>query len=175
MPAAVALHQWQGVTGVRSMKAERIELKCIEDIESLMTWRAEVIEHVFGCRPDDKLLDANRQYYLHHIEDGTHIAYVASQEGRECGCGCICLTEELPSPDNPSGRCAYLMNIYVREEYCNHGIAHKIVARLIKEAKDRECNKIYLETTDDGRPVYATLGFPDMPDMMKYYDTENKY
>jgi hypothetical protein len=29
-------------------------------------------------------------------------------------------------------------------------------------------HKIYLETTDGGRPVYQSLGFRDMPDMMIY-------
>ena len=52
-------------------------------------------------------------------------------------------------------------------------MAHNIVSRLIKEALKRDCGKIYLETTADGKPVYKSLGFRDMPDMMKYYDTED--
>ena len=150
-----------------------ITLRQISDIETLTDWRAEVIRNVFGEDPDLTLLETNRQYYLRHIPDETHIAFVASYRGKECGCGAICLSEELPSPDNPSGRCAYLMNIYVREAFRNHGIAHKIVSRLVAEAKERECGKIYLETTADGKPVYSSLGFRDMADMMKYYDAEN--
>lgn len=42
------------------------------------------------------------------------------------------------------------------------------------EAKKRGCGKIYLETTAEGRPVYKSLGFREMADMMKYYDTENQ-
>ncbi|MDE5870296.1 MAG: GNAT family N-acetyltransferase [Muribaculaceae bacterium] len=150
-----------------------ITLRQISDIQTLIDWRAEVIRNVFGEDADLTLLEANRQYYLRHIPDETHIAFVASYRGNECGCGAICLSEELPSPDNPSGRCAYLMNIYVREAFRNHGIAHKIVSRLVAEAKERECGKIYLETTADGKPVYSSLGFRDMADMMKYYDAEN--
>ncbi|MDE5874295.1 MAG: GNAT family N-acetyltransferase [Muribaculaceae bacterium] len=105
--------------------------------------------------------------------DRTHVAFVAVYKGDDCGCGGICYSDELPSPDNPSGKCAYLMNIYVREAFRKHGIAHKIVSRLIEEAKTHGCGKIYLETTADGKPVYASLGFRDMADMMKYYDTEN--
>ncbi len=116
---------------------------------------------------DEGLLEANRQFYDKHIADGTHYAIVAEYDGVECGCGAVCFTEELPSPDNPTGQCAYLMNIYVREEFRNHGLAHKIVSRLIQEAKHRRCGKIYLETTEDGKPVYSSLGFKDMPDMMK--------
>lgn len=145
----------------------------IGDIERPMKWRAEVIRNVFEVEADSMLLEANRQYYLRHISDGSHMAFVATYDGEECGCGSICMTDELPSPDNPSGKCAYLMNIYVRKTFRKHGIAHKIVSRLIEEAKNRNCGKIYLETTADGKPVYTSLGFRDMPDMMKYYGAEN--
>ncbi len=137
-----------------------------------MRWRAEVIENVFGEIAGDDLLRANRQYYEMHIPDRSHRAFVTEDDGVECGCGAVCLTYELPSPDNPTGRCAYLMNIYVRDTFRHKGVAHAIVSRLIEEAKKHGCGKIYLETTDDGRPVYSSLGFKDLPDMMKYYDTE---
>ena len=150
-----------------------IELREIQAMPTLMHWRAEVIRNVFGVEPDKRLLVANRQYYRQHIADGTHLAIVATDDNEDCGCGAVCFTEELPSPDNPTGRCAYLMNIYVRESYRHKGIAHRIVSRLIAEAKNRNCKKIYLETTGDGKPVYVTLGFVDMPDMMKYYDPDH--
>ena len=145
----------------------------IKDIDTLMSWREEVISHVFGEQPTQTLLDANRMYYGEHIADGTHSAFIASYDGVECGCGAVCFTEELPSPDNPTGRCAYLMNIYVREPFRKHGIAHQLVSHLIDVAKQRDCGKIYLETTAEGKPVYSSLGFNDMPDMMKYYEKDN--
>ena len=144
----------------------------IHSSDELMRWRVEVIEHVFGQKTDNSLLEANRRYYAEHIADGSHVAYVVTIGGVEAGCGGVCFTDELPSPDNPSGKCAYLMNIYVREEFRNQGIAHRLVSHLIEEAKNRGCGKIYLETTVDGRHVYESLGFRDLPDMMKYYDTD---
>ena len=150
-----------------------VTLREIKNIDMLMSWREEVINNVFGEQPTHKLLEANRLYYENHIADGTHVAFMASYDGVECGCGAVCFTDELPSPDNPTGRCAYLMNIYVREPLRKHGIAHRIVSHLIEVAKKRECGKIYLETTTDGKSVYSSLGFKDMPDMMKYYGKEN--
>lgn len=144
-----------------------IELRRIEALPTLMRWRAEVIENVFGHSADRRLLVANRQYYRLHIPDGSHIAFVASVDGEDAGCGAVCLTDELPSPDNPTGRCAYLMNIYVRREWREIGVAHAIVSRLIEVARERGCGKIYLESTEEGKPVYRSLGFSDMPDMMK--------
>ncbi len=147
-----------------------ITLKQITDIQTLMLWREEVIRNVFGVIPDTELLESNREYYRKHIADDSHLAFVAERAGVECGCGAVCLTAELPSPDNRSGLCAYLMNIYVRKGFRNQGIAHTIVRRLVEEAQARGCGKIYLETTAEGKPVYSSLGFRDMPDMMKYIE-----
>ncbi len=159
----------------RVMKGEMMEygLRRVWAMPELMRWREEVIRHVFGQEPDAELMAANGRYFEAHVPDGSHVAFVASEGGEDCGCGAVCFTEELPSPDNPGGRCAYLMNIYVREAHRNRGLAHRIVAHLIDVAKERGCEKIYLETTDDGKPVYTSLGFRDLPGMMKYYDAKD--
>ena len=150
-----------------------VEIRKLRDIDALIAWRREVILNVFGAHPDDKSLTANRQYYARHIADDSHTAFVALADGTECGCGAACFTDELPSPDNPSGRCAYLMNIYVRGPFRRQGVAHAIMRSLIDEARERGCGKIYLETTAEGKAVYSSVGFRDMPDMMKYHSAED--
>lgn len=149
-----------------------VTFRHITTMPTLMHWRTEVIRHVFGVEPSPRLLVANRQYYDRHIADGSHLAFVAEADGEQCGCGAICFSDELPSPDNPTGRCAYLMNIYVREPYRGRGIAHALVRRLVEEALRRQCGKIYLESTAQGRSLYLTSGFSPMPDMMKYYGSD---
>lgn len=145
-----------------------IELRRECDIETLMSWRKEVIRHVFGIEADNTLLDANSEYYRRHIPDGTHQAIIASICGEDAGVGSICMSEELPSPDNPTGKCAYLMNIYVREQHRNHGAAKMIISHLVNVAKAHGCGKIYLESTDMAKPLYRECGFTDMENMMKY-------
>lgn len=149
-----------------------VRIKETRDIGRLLEWRREVIASVFGVEPSDALMEENEKYYRRHVPDGTHLAFVAEHDGEECGCGAVCLTDELPSPDNPSGRCAYIMNIYVRVPWRRRGTAHALVGRLLEEARRRGCGKIYLETTADGKPVYTSLGFKEMPDMMKYDDDD---
>lgn len=151
-----------------------VTIREIKAVPALMHWRREVIETVFGVEPSKRLLVANRRYYREHIADGTHIAVVASADATDVGCGAICLSDELPSPDNPSGRCAYLMNIYVREPYRGHGVGHAIVRWLVEKARSLDCEKIYLETTDIARPLYKSIGFENLPGMMKYADIQNR-
>lgn len=145
-----------------------LDIQRITDITTLMRWRIEVIRNVFATEPDRMLVKQNEDYYQRHMADASHIALVAAVNGEDAGCGAICLTEELPSPDNPTGRCAYLMNIYVKREFRNRGIAHAIVRRLIEIASSADCGKIYLESTEQAKNLYFTTGFADLKNMMRY-------
>lgn len=137
------------------------------DIDTLMRWRKEVVSSVFDVDMSDWLVSANHEYYRRHLPDGSHFAVVAFSEGAEAGCGGVCFSEELPSPDNQSGKCAYLMNIYVREPFRRKGIGREIVRALVAEACLRGCGKISLETTAQGYPLYRSAGFERMEGMMK--------
>lgn len=145
------------------------EIRRVDDIGQLMSWRIEVIRAVFGREPDDALIADNYTYYRTHIAAGRHIAVVATVDGVDAGCGSVCLSEELPSPENPGGRCAYLMNIYVRRSYRKRGVGRAIVMWLVAEAEQLGCGKVYLETTDAGRRLYEGCGFKEMDGMMKFY------
>ena len=109
----------------------------------------------------------NRHYYQTELPQGGHIACFAYVGEEIVGCGGICLYHEMPSPDNLNGKCAYLMNIYTRPQFRGHGIGNRIVRWLVEQARQRHISKIYLETSNKGRPLYQTIGFADMKDMMK--------
>lgn len=151
-----------------------VNIRQVIVIPTLLHWRKEVIEQVFGVKPSKELLVANRLFYQKHIADGTHIAIVAEINDTDVGCGSICFSEELPSPDNPTGKCGYLMNIYVRKAYRGRGIGHTIVEWLVEKAIRSECGKIFLETTDEACSLYKSIGFKELPGIMKYVHTHNK-
>lgn len=139
------------------------------DIEEALSWRMEVLENVFaadGDWPRDALHEANEEYLNRHLGDDL-IYGIAEMDGLDVGCGALCLQNELPSPDNPSGKSAYLMNIYTRKPARGHNVGHSIVTWLIERAKEAGADKIYLEATDAGLPLYECLGFRLMNGMMK--------
>lgn len=142
----------------------------LADINQLMQWRMRVLREVFADAADvgwDKLEATNRRFYVDHISAQTlEAVWAINREGAVMGCGDVCYQWELPSPDNVSGRNAYLMNIYVLPAYRRNGVGEAIVNYLVAMAKERECGKIYLETTDCGRRLYRRCGFTDLPSMM---------
>lgn len=141
----------------------------LRDLPLLLQWREEVLRCVFALPADadiTALLQANEAYYRHALPEGRHIACFAETDSQPIGCGGLCLHDEMPSPDNPTGRCAYLMNIYVRPAARGQHIGHRIVRWLVGQALAHGITKIYLETSDAGRHLYKSLGFGNMKDMM---------
>ena len=143
----------------------------VGELETLMEWRMEVLRHVFHISESEnrnELYAANRDYYQKAIPGGSRVAVFAEWDGTIVGCGGLCLYTEMPSPDNPDGTCAYLMNIYTREAYRGKGVGKEIVRWLVAYAEKQGITKIYLETSQSGRALYESIGFQDMKDYMKW-------
>lgn len=140
------------------------------DIELLMQWRLTVLHEVFAVPDGDPMLDlaqANRHYYQAALPAEAHIACFAYAGEAIIGCGGLCLHQEMPSPDNPNGACAYLMNIYTRPQFRRRGVGRRIVAWLIQQARQRGIGKIYLETSACGQGLYQEMGFAAMQGYMQ--------
>ena len=150
----------------------------LADLDQLLRWREEVLRCVFSLSTDTDttvLRQANEAYYRCQLPTEGHIACFAYTDGgaEPIGCGGLCLHEEMPSPDNPTGHCAYLMNIYVRPSCRGQHVGRHIVRWLVGQALSRGITKIYLETSEPGRRLYKSLGFGNMKDMMCLSFEEN--
>lgn len=143
----------------------------ISELDELIRWREIVLREVFSLPAEkdmDELLAKNRDYYRASLEFGTNISCFAYSGGEIVGCGGVCIYQEMPSPDNLNGRCAYLMNIYTIPKMRKQGIGNTIVKWLIKEAKRAGACKIYLEASKDAYSLYKKMGFEDMEGYLMY-------
>lgn len=143
-----------------------------DDLDLLMEWRMRVLREVFDLNLDEDIMslyDSNARYYRKHLRDGSHTACFACLSGTDeiIGCGGICYQDEMPSPDNHSGKNGYLMNIYCLPDYRKHGIGEQVVEFLIDDARTRGTEKIYLESSEMAKNMYRKMGFEDMKDYMK--------
>ncbi len=139
------------------------------DIPALLKWRREVLDAVYLNNLDGELKKSTSEYYRKHLAAGSHYAVIATADGEEVGCGAVCFQEELPSPENLTGGCGYIMDVYVREPFRNKGIGEAITGHLIEKCHKRNCGKIYLETTAEGRLLFENMGFSEMKDMMDLF------
>lgn len=147
-----------------------IRIERVSDLRRLLRMRARVLQSVFGRSVSSclrEMLYTNAAYFKRQVPEGNHIEFMAVADGDDIASGAICRQYEMPSPDNPTGICAYLMNIYVDPSWRRRGIASRIVMRLVEEALALGAGKIYLETTRKGRGVYRRLGFRPLKHYMK--------
>ncbi len=73
----------------------------------------------------------------------------------------------MPTYHNPSGKTAYIMNMYTAPDYRRQGIAYKTLDMLVKMSKERGIDQVSLEATEMGRPLYEKYGFVKMESEME--------
>ena len=142
----------------------------IEDIDELVRTRVIVL------RAANKLSDKtdmsvvkkeSYEYYKRTLQNGEHIAYLVYDKGTFIGAGGVSFYQVMPTYHNPSGKKAYIMNMYTAPEYRRQGIAIHTLDLLIKDAKEQGVSHIALEATQMGRPLYEKYGFVKMEDEME--------
>ena len=137
-----------------------------EDIELLMSSRLEMLKVVNNLPADyeytEEIVRESRDYFL----NGDHITVLAIDDGKVIGCASMSFMWIMPTFSHPTGRRAYLMNVYTRSEYRRQGIARKMVNMLIDETWKRGATEISLDATTMGRPLYESLGFTNSTEGM---------
>lgn len=105
---------------------------------------------------------------LAYFSDETkHTTFLALQGDAVVGVGSADYHTEMPTCANPSGKCAFLMNVYTAPGHRRRGIAARIVEKLVEDARARGVGSILLEATREGAPLYRKLGFVEAKGYMR--------
>ena len=78
------------------------------------------------------------------------------------GTGGVSYYRVMPTYHNPTGRKAYIMNMFTDPVYRRRGVALRTLDLLVRDAKSRGVTAIALEATEMGRPLYEKYGFVKM-------------
>lgn len=141
-----------------------------DDIELLVKSRIIVLReanHLDDSADMSEVEVQSYDYYRKAIPNGECIVYLVFDDDKFVGCGGVSFFRVMPTCHNPTGKKAYLMNIYTSPEYRRKGIAYKTLDLLIKAAREKGINHITLEATAMGRPMYEKYGFTKMNDEME--------
>ncbi len=142
----------------------------LDDIEILTKTRIEVLRAANKLSDEEDMSEVERQsyeYYKEALADGSHTAYLVFDGDKFVGAGGISYYRVMPTFHNPSGRKAYVMNMYTVPDYRRKGIAYKTLELLVKDAREKRIDVISLEATKMGRPLYEKYGFVKMKDEME--------
>ena len=142
----------------------------LDDIDILVKTRIEVL------RAANKLDDSvdmtevkieSRAYYSRALKDGSHTAILVFDDDKFIGAGAVSYYQVMPTFHNPSGKKAYIMNMYTSPDYRRKGIAYKTLDMLVKDIKAKGITDITLEATEMGRPLYEKYGFKQLENEME--------
>ena len=141
----------------------------LSDLDMLVSSRIKVL--IAANRlPDDTDMSVieqqSRDYYKQSFADGSHTAYLVYDGDDIIAAGGVSYYRVMPTCDVPTGRKAYIMNMYTDPRYRRQGIAMKTLTLLIEDAKSKGVDFISLEATDTGRPLYEKFGFVGTPHEM---------
>ena len=142
----------------------------IADLDVLTKTRIEVLRAANKLSADVDMSEVERQsreYYQDALKNDTHVAYLIFDEDTFVGAGGISYFQVMPTYHNPTGKKAYIMNMYTNPHYRRQGTALKTLELLVADAKEKGIMAISLEATDMGRPLYEKYGFIKMNDEME--------
>uniref|UniRef100_UPI004057BA48 GNAT family N-acetyltransferase n=1 Tax=Agathobacter sp. TaxID=2021311 RepID=UPI004057BA48 len=142
----------------------------IEDIDELVRTRIVVLRAANKLSDDTDMSVVKKEsfaYYKRTLETGEHIAYLVYDNGIFIGAGGVSFYQVMPTYHNSSGKKAYIMNMYTKQEYRRQRIAFHTLDLLVKDAREQGISQIALEATDMGRPLYEKYGFIKMEDEME--------
>jgi ribosomal protein S18 acetylase RimI-like enzyme len=142
----------------------------IEDINELVRTRIIVLRAVNKLSDDVDMSVVEKEsyeYYKRALETGEHITYLVYDNGTFIGAGGVSFYQVMPTYHNPTGKKAYIMNMYTAPEYRRKGIAIHTLDLLVKDAREQGASQITLEATEMGRSLYEKYGFVKMEDEME--------
>ena len=143
---------------------EKYEYKkaIVENIDELVRTRIIVLRAANKLSDDVDMSVAEKEsyaYYKRSLVTGEHIAYLVYDNGTFIGAGGVSFYQVMPTYHNPTGKKAYIMNMYTALEYRRQGIAIHTLDLLVNDARELGVSQITLEATDMGRPLYENYGF----------------
>lgn len=135
------------------------------DIAQLVKLRIGYLTDDFGELDAQQEQDLWRElpaYFELHL-DFDLMAFVARDDetGEIVCCAWLLLVTKPPSPRFPHGKTGTLFNVYTVPEHRRRGLARQVMLYLLDAAAELNLDVVELHATEDGYPLYRSLGFTD--------------
>ena len=137
------------------------------DLETILAHRQAMFRD--SGRPEDvigQLAEPFRTWLEPRLVDGRYFGWMIEEAGAVvAGIGMMAI-EWPPHPSHPTcDKRGYILNVYVEPAFRRRGLARQLMARAMAEAKARRLEYVILHATEQGRPLYASLGWEPTREM----------
>ena len=107
----------------------------------------------------DRLTRELTTYFRRAVAAQQYAGLIARRGDIVVATGGMVFREQPGSFKNPSGKTAYILNMYTIPGFRRRGISTAIMEQLMEIARSKGYNSFELHATPDGEPVYKKLGF----------------
>ena len=134
----------------------------------------EILHHRRGMYEAMGYTDANAlssmqsncaPYVRAALADGSFRGWLAVLGERVIAGGAILINPWPSHPYDLECRRATILNVYVEPEFRRKGIARRLMQTMIDWCREKGFATVYLHASNDGRPLYETLGFEPTTEM----------
>lgn len=138
-----------------------------DDLDTFIDMRITQLREE-GATEDIDLVPALRDYYKHHMADGTFVSWLALDGDKIIGTSGMSFVEKPPYFGCPSGRIGLLSSMFTNPDYRRKGIARELLHRVVGEAREYGCGAVQITASDMGVKLYTAYGFVHNNNFMQY-------
>jgi ribosomal protein S18 acetylase RimI-like enzyme len=141
----------------------------IEDVIKLRIGLLREVRAIKRLEDEEATITATREYVEEAFRNDTFISYVAKVNEEVVGGSGLVFFKRPPYPGNLNGLEAYILNIYTSPLHRGKGIAKHLLQQCMNECEQQGMKRIWLHTTEEGKPIYAKAGFKKKESEMEYF------
>lgn len=134
-------------------------------LETALKMRREMLAMIYG-KDESEFEGEFTRLSAEYFTNGDQTTVLAFDGEKAVGCATICYIALMPTFDHPMGKRAHIMNVYTNADCRRQGIARQMMGILLEEAKERGVTYVSLDATENGQPLYKTLGFGENKENM---------
>ncbi len=108
---------------------------------------------------------AAREYFQAAVPNGSYRGWLAESDGRIVGGAGVVISPWPGSPGSALAKRAMILNMFVERDYRRRGIARALMHTTIAWCKAAGFASVGLHASDEGRPLYESLGFQPTNEM----------
>ncbi len=110
----------------------------------------------------NEIRKSTRRYLEEHLQKNSYLGYLGYDEENNLVCGAGLLLYSLPPLGTPDSRkVGHVLNFFTYPQYRRMGCGMRLMEFIKASAKKHGLNRIFLNATKMGQPLYEKSGFGD--------------
>lgn len=146
-----------------------VEYADMADITTLTKLRIEYLKEDCGGLSEDVTAKISRdlpEYFKRNLNQRI-FCYLIREKEEIAACAFLLIVENPLSPAFLTGKTGTVLNVYTKPGYRRKGYAKRIMQKLLLDAAEKNLSVVELKSTEDGYPLYQSVGFTD--EVSKYH------